>query len=300
MSGFTASWLALREPHDARARAPQAVAVLGPAAVSTAAPRAVVDLGAGSGANFRYLAPRLGGAQTWTLVDHDDALLDAAEHALRDWAAERRAEAYVDGDADDGGGPRGAGVLRIRGADVDCRVRRTRLDLATSLDRLDIPRGALVTSSALLDLVSAPWLESLARRGRAAAAALWVGRTEDSRAAGTPAAPEDAEVLVLCKRPQRRDKGFGPALGPVAARITEGTFAAFGYRVHRWRSDWRIEPAATDFQRALISGWHDAAVEIAPQRRAALRGWLQRRLAHVDAGRSELVVGHEDFVARPL
>src|SRR5215471_20251345 len=99
MSGFSAEWLAQREPHDAAARATDIVelcrdsardassraASRANGASSARAPRAIVDLGAGSGANLRWLAPRLGGEQAWCLVDHDDALLGAAERALRAW-----------------------------------------------------------------------------------------------------------------------------------------------------------------------------------------------------------------------
>jgi len=74
-------------------------------------------------------------------------------------------------------------------------------------------------------------------------------------------------------------------------------FAALGYRVTTEPSDYRIASRDTPFQRALLAGWLDAAVEIAPQRGAALRAWHARRLAHVDALRSELVVGHVDLVA---
>jgi hypothetical protein len=38
---------------------------------------------------------------------------------------------------------------------------------------------------------------------------------------------------------------------------------------------------------------------MAPDEAAMIRGWLARRLAHVDAGRSHVIVGHDDFAAWP-
>jgi hypothetical protein len=306
VSGFSAEWLALREPHDAAARAAELVEPLrreargsrpaGAAAASRPvrdhAPLAVVDLGSGSGANLRWLAPRLGGDQHWNLVDRDDALLASAELALRDWAAS--AGAAFGADAETRAGGRTEHV--VRAADFSCRVRRTRLDLSSELARLELPARALVTSSALLDLVSARWLEALAHRCRAAAADVYFALTYDGRTVCTPAEPEDAEVLELFNRHQRGDKGFGPALGPAAAQRAPEIFASLGYRVATRASDWRIPPRAAPFQRALLAGWLDAALEIAPERAAALRAWHARRLAHVDAPRSELVVGHLDLV----
>ena len=49
-------------------------------------------------------------------------------------------------------------------------------------------------------------------------------------------------------------------------------------------------------QLALLDGWLGAALEIAPERRPALTSWLERRRAHVLAGRSSLSVGHVDLV----
>jgi hypothetical protein len=50
--------------------------------------------------------------------------------------------------------------------------------------------------------------------------------------------------------------------------------------------------------RALVTGWADAAREIAPEQTPMIDDWLERRLAHVNAGRSRVVVGHDDLAAR--
>ena len=85
MTGFSAAWLALREPADHRARN----AAVRDAAIAhlagKAAPR-LVDLGCGSGSNLRALAPYLPSGQIWRLVDADPLLLQAARQALTLWA----------------------------------------------------------------------------------------------------------------------------------------------------------------------------------------------------------------------
>jgi hypothetical protein len=52
-------------------------------------------------------------------------------------------------------------------------------------------------------------------------------------------------------------------------------------------------------QRLLIDGWAQAATEISPERATIIERWHARRLAHVDAGRSHIVVGHDDLAAWP-
>lgn len=288
MSGFSADWLSMREPFDAAARAAPLVAELRrhiPRGTS-AAPFEVVDLGAGAGSNLRYLAPQLGGEQRWRLVDHDRALLDAAVVATRAWAASRGAAVS----------PAGA-ELTLRATDFACRVGGEARDLSgDALGNLELPTGGLVTTAALLDLVSRPWLEALAARCKAARAAVCFALTYDGRTACTPDEPEDALALDLFNRHQRLDKGFGPALGPTATGVAEEALATHRYRVLTQHSDWDVGPQHTAMQHALLDGWLAAALEIAPEHTTPLTAWHRRRRAHVDAGRSRLVVGHVDLV----
>jgi hypothetical protein len=282
VSGFSADWLALREPFDAAARAAALVAELRPHL--TGAPLEILDLGAGAGSNLRYLAPLIGGAQRWRLADHDPRLLGAAIAATHSWA-----------DARAGDVKRVGQTLAIRCSDFTCDVTCEPADLS-ELAVVDMPAGGLVTAAALLDLVSRTWLEELARRCRAARASVCFALSYDGRTTMTPPEPEDAEVLELFNRHQLGDKGFGPALGPKAAAAAEAAFTAQGYDVRAANSDWAPGTIDRELQLALLDGWRAAAVEIAPERRAALTAWHERRRAHVDAGRSTLRVGHVDFV----
>jgi hypothetical protein len=152
----------------------------------------------------------------------------------------------------------------------------------------------LVTASALLDLVSERWLHALARRCRDRGAAVLFALTYNGDVHCSPEEPEDEAVRELVNRHQRTDKGFGVALGPAAAGSAVRVFADLGYDMRRERSDWTLGADARDLQTRLIEGWADAAAAIAPDRSASLRAWSARRLAHVDAGRSRMVVGHDD------
>ena len=58
-----------------------------------------------------------------------------------------------------------------------------------------------------------------------------------------------------------------------------------------------LSPDSAELQRQLIDGWAAAAAEIAQERTASIDAWRQRRIAHVDARRSTIVVGHQDLAA---
>lgn len=289
MKGFSAQWLALREPLDAQARDAGLAVALGDALAAMPqrqAPLEVIDLGAGTGANLRYAAPRLGGVQNWLLVEADPLLLAAVESSMRAWANE--SDALISGTG---------GSLGLRDERFDCRIQTVALDMALELDRLPLPAAGLLTASALLDLVSEEWLRRLIRGASDAALALWFALSYDGRISCHPVEPEDEEVRELVNRHQRRDKGFGPALGPGAARAAIRILAEHGYRVQFAPSDWRVGPQRTELQRALVTGWFEAACEVAPQRTSGLHDWMRRRCAHIDQGRSLLQVGHTDLIA---
>ena len=134
---FDAGWLELREAADHRAR----VAALDRTLErwwSGQAGRRALDLGSGTGSNVRYLHPRLGRSTRWTAVDHDATLLARV---------------------DDGRTPSVQTVVGELG------------DQGVAL----IADSTLVTGSALLDLVTGPWLDRVvAACAAAGAAALFV------------------------------------------------------------------------------------------------------------------------------
>ncbi|MFO1423198.1 MAG: class I SAM-dependent methyltransferase [Candidatus Competibacteraceae bacterium] len=269
MSGFSADWLALREPVDAAARNPELTGRLQDWRWRRG-PLTVLDLGSGAGANLRFLAPLLGGEQHWRLVDHDPVLLARGEEQCGAWAAKR---------------------------EINLTLNWRRLNLVLDWERLDFRGMDLVTASALLDLVSADWLERLAQRCRDARAAVFVVLSYDGSIAWEPALAGDEVVGEQVNRHQRTDKGFGPALGPDATGALTVRLRELGYEVMTRPSPWRLGPEQRGMQTALLEGWVNAARQIAPEAEDDWADWLARRRRWIEQGASRLRVGHEDLFA---
>lgn len=260
---FQADWLALREPADHRARALSLVQRLR-AWSGPRSPLNVLDLGAGTGSNLRFLAPLLPGAQHWTLVDHDAALL-------------ARVTAEVPG-------------LTWRGIQADLSEwPRFMVD----------PTPDLVSASALLDLVPAAWLDSLVAACRSGGAACLMALSYDGSVAWSAPDPDDAAVLAAVNAHQERDKGLGAALGPQAPEQLAARFGAAGYAVWVEPSPWDLGRETAALAEALVDGWVGAACEQLPEASVRFRAWGGRRCADLRAGRTRVRVGHRDLLALP-
>jgi hypothetical protein len=285
MTDVLSEWLALREAADWAARSERLVRRVTDALGSTKTVRAL-DLCTGTGSNLRYLMDRLPGRQQWLVVDRAAALLREVPERLESWAARRNRSSRNEG-----------GVTHILGDGFECDVETREMDL----DRLDaeiFDRRQLVTASALLDLVSESWLRLLADRCRDAAAHALFTLTYNGESSCDPMEPEDDLVRELMNLHQKTDKGLGgPAAGPSAWVIAERLFTEAGFCVDTEPSHWLLKPSEHAFQRMLIEGWADAAKEIAPRQTDAVADWLRRRLEHVAAGRSRIVVKHVDMLA---
>lgn len=264
-TGFSAGWLALRGPADAAAVSPDLRAELAAWARARGRLR-VVELGAGAGAHLRRTAPALGVPQDWTLVEHDPALIAAGSAAL---------------------------------ATVGVAWRYRALDLAVGLEELAAPAPDLITAAALTDLVAADWLQRLVRLCRHLRAALYIVLTIDDRLAWTPVDPDDGFAHALVARHQRRDQGFGPALGGSAPDRLERLLATGPGRLACAPSDWRLGPDQAGLQAELLAGYLAAACAEAPGQAGRLAAWAGRRQDWIADGASHLLVGHRDLLLLP-
>jgi len=265
MSGFSAEWLALREPFDLRARNPRILEAVGDLLGSRPSVR-IADLACGAGSTVRALQRRLPTRQRWDLIDNDPALLAIARNAV---CAE------------------------------NVELKPIQLDLTRDLEMAVETPLDLITMSALLDLVSESWLQRLLRNVVARALPVYAALTYDGRIDFSPADPADTAIIAAFNAHQGTDKGFGPALGPAAARAVISGFEASDYKVVYGNSDWVIGSDDRTMQIELLGGWVGAAVEMKALADADTAGWLARRTRLVNEGLSSMRVGHVDLLAFP-
>lgn len=263
MGGFSSEWLASREPADHAARATTSLLRWLLPSLPAGRPLRVLDLACGTGSNLRYLAPRLRAGQSWTVVDNDPALLATIP---REFAG--------------------------------CSIEGRRLDLALAIDSIDFSSFDLVTTSALLDLVSESWLASLVRLCREQRTVVLFALSYNGHMSFEPPVKDDGTIRDLFNRHQRTDKGFGPALGPDAANATLALLEQAGYEVRADTTDWVLDDRQRSLQAELIPGCAAAAAEMMPGKESTIEAWRQQRLSAITAGHARIRVGHQDIAGR--
>jgi len=283
---FGPEWLSLRERLDRLAR-DRGLAV-------TLAQRlplrpVILDLGAGTGSLFRFLAPIIARPQRWIFADADRSLIEAAFDHTLDWArdrgftARRRKESRMP-------------ALSIGTSWGIWRIDALSIGLATVPRGLPLDKVDAVTCSALLDLASRRWMERLFAALRTP---FYASLTVDGRDAWFPTHPADATVRLAFRRDQQREKGLGLALGVDAARTAEELLAALGFETLAARSDWRIVRGERSMGRLFAGMTARAASQAMPARAGRIESWYRARLD--DAGRARLAirVGHSDILGFP-
>ncbi|MDR5897974.1 glycosyltransferase [Halomonas vilamensis] len=284
-SHFAADWLALREPVDANARSQHLVDVAATWLMTDRPPARkkpleIVDLGCGRGSNVCFLAPLWHGSQRWQLIDHDPALLQQAR---------KRCDVLCDGD-----------IQPITVQTLMCSL----IELPSRWPA----QADVISASALLDLVSAEWLDVLVARCAEHRQALFIALSVtgewhlSDRHGKALADADDKYIETLFNAHQQRDKGFGAALGGRAHGELVKRLNTAGFYVEEAASPWRLNAGQAEhiaLLHPLFDGWAQAALEQAPEAEVRIDAWRAQRLAQVDAGELGAFVDHRDLWARP-
>ncbi|MEM7598955.1 MAG: class I SAM-dependent methyltransferase [Pseudomonadota bacterium] len=244
--GFTADWLALREPADGAARD---AALLARAAEVAGPEPVILDLGCGTGSTTRAMADLLPKAARWRLLDGDQALLDRAR-------AETSAEAEF--------------ILQ---------------DLS-DVDALPLAGVTLVTASALLDLVSEDWVAAFAQRLKVPfyaalsydGAMEWAPEAPDDREVETFFNRHQRSDKGL-------GRALGPDAGPRTAAIFKAAGFDVKLAQSPWELGPDMAPLQTLLNDGIASAAKEAGLSHAPKwadirRKSAEHG--RTRVGHVD------------------
>lgn len=235
---------------------------------------AVLDVAPGIGETLRATAPLLPPDQTWTLLAADAK----AEAALRDhltrWAPDARAE--------------GSTLM----------LARDGLRLAVRLVVHDASRGATLPAAGEIQLITAGSdlghftdgaLRLVARAAEEKRAAVYAGTIYDGRLRFTPHNAADGAMTAAFHRALMRDRGSGPAAGPLAGATLGEQLTLAGHSVIEGKSTVVLRGSEAPLIRRLQSRLGEAQRALAPGHDKIVDGWLARARTAVEVSQTDLI-----------
>jgi hypothetical protein len=255
-------WLTLREKVDRCARSEQLACEF---AKLVQKGGAILDLGCGTGANYRYLQPILPVDMSWHCFDCDATVLAKAGKMI-----------------------------------TDPSVRLERLDLAHDFPTVPIefkndPGGPAITMSAFLDLTSLEWMKRFVAHFRRSI--VYVAMTPSASIQWIPRLEADDAINQVLIRHQRKDHGFGPALGLTASQKLAGLLQNAGHRVTTVPTNWQLDHQRFAMLSTMITGiarrvrLSNAKIDI--------DAWQRVREQQLEDHQLTLTVPHLDLLAVP-
>jgi hypothetical protein len=160
----------------------------------------------------------------------------------------------------------------------------------TGLRASDLAGTSLVTASALLDLLTAEEVTTLAQACVEAGSAALFALSVAGRVEFAEPDPLDNDFAEAFNAHQRRVFDGRKLLGPDAVEVTAQAFE--GAEVHLRSSPWRLGPEDVALASEWLRGWVNAACEHEPNLPG--HSYLERRLSDV-----RVEVHHTDLLAIP-
>jgi hypothetical protein len=220
----------------------------------------IIDLGAGTGANQRWLAPQLPFRQRWVHLDHDPT------------------------------------ISRSLPPPDDTMIIDGSVEALSHLLASRSGGGRLVTCSALLDVLTTAQLDAVCHAVIDSQVPALFSLTVTGTLSVTPADPDDQLLLDAFNDHQRR---AGRA-GPDATSLTSSALQTGGFRLLRQQTPWQLSSASgREFVEQVLQERIDAAVAQDHALVPAAAVWLALRRVQLANDVLRIDLGHCDILAIP-
>lgn len=248
----------------------------------------IVDIGSGSGNNFKHLSLCFEQNQHWTLVEHDPRLCKAAVTLLADHGRMRGYDVAQNEFS-----------LSMLKGEHRIVVETIQINLLEVAQHINLNEVDLVSDSAVFDLFSLKQYQSFVQKVFKAGACIhsvlnYMGMSF------RPMKKHDQQMIDLYEKHMLRPQEFGQGMGSKSGRIMHQHLKEIDALAASGISSWQIESGAISMQTQLIDFMEEAIPELdlSVEEKAHFEEWLPEKRAMIADETLAIQVDHYDFFGR--
>lgn len=275
---FTSNWLIARNPLDEQSRSKivlHAVQKL----LTPLSTLKILDLGAGLGSSFMYLADKISQDQHWIMLENDPTLRTAGSKNLVNWLKQKGFSQQEDHFVK---GTKKISFQYYAGSFLD----------PTDIQQIRQTTPTLITASAFFDIFAPHQIEQFLSQFRGIP--LYTSLNYNSMNFSRNTHIDDYFLDTYTKH-MRREQVFGRALGN---QVLEWFSSKYDIETHD-TSTWHLNRNTPRVNQILFQYMKESIPEIDTQT-AKLDRWLSNRIDAINSDELELHVHHDDFLIASL
>ena len=250
----------------------------------------IVDVGAGTGANFRYYFDKIKQDQEWTFLEKDPHMIQSCHHCLEKFATDQNLQLEQTQDH----------AFTLTGNGKKARITMQQTDINKLEQEVDLDKTDVVTGNAFFDLVTYDhfdaFLNKLEKHDVCLMATLNYYETSF-----LPFSERDAQFLRMYHMHMKRPQRFGIAMGPDCSEEMLDLLAQHHMVIEQDGSQWHIGRNNTVMHHYMLQFIENAIHELnlVPDEQEAFLNWMNEKKKFCHDRSLEIYVDHSDIFAYP-
>ncbi len=249
----------------------------------------LADVGAGTGANFRYYFDKIPQNQEWVFIEQDPRMIKATLHCLEKFAQDRDYRLQQNHD-----------TLTISHQDKTAHIKL----LQGTLDRIehlaDLQKVDVVTANAFFDLISYDQFEIFTRKLSENEVCL-LATLNYYETSFLPFSECDHRFLRFYHMHMKRPQSFGIAMGRDCSEEMLDLLRQHHMLIEQEASQWHISRSNTAMHHFLLNFMEKAIHELnlVPEEQHDFNNWMAEKKKLCHDRLLEINVDHSDIFAYP-